>query len=100
MLEPTGWRSQGRGPIGGLTSTSFAPRPLWTGRVGDFADLGRGRAGVCDRVDLRLLWRSASRSTFRMLLVLAHDRRKVLHFNATEHPTATWTGQQIAEALP
>ena len=35
-----------------------------------------------------------------VLVVLAHSRRKVLHFNVTENPTAQWTGQQIVEALP
>jgi transposase InsO family protein len=34
------------------------------------------------------------------LVVLAHHRRRVLHFNVTEHPTALWTGQQIIEAFP
>jgi putative transposase len=35
-----------------------------------------------------------------VLVVLAHHRRRVLHFNVTEHPTATWTAQQIVEAFP
>jgi putative transposase len=35
-----------------------------------------------------------------VLIVLAHPRRKVLHFNVTENPTAQWTGQQIVEAFP
>jgi transposase InsO family protein len=35
-----------------------------------------------------------------VLIVLAHDRRKVLHFNVTEHPTAQWTAQQLVEAFP
>jgi transposase InsO family protein len=35
-----------------------------------------------------------------VLVVLAHHRRKVVHFNVTEHPTAQWTGQQIIEAFP
>ena len=35
-----------------------------------------------------------------VLIVLAHDRRKVLHFNVTEHPTAHWTAQQLVEAFP
>ena len=30
-----------------------------------------------------------------VLMVLEHDRRKVLHFNVTEHPTGAWTTQQI-----
>src|ERR1017187_1443922 len=30
-----------------------------------------------------------------VFLVLAHDRRRILHFNVTAHPTAEWTGQQM-----
>ena len=35
-----------------------------------------------------------------VFVVLAHERRRVLHFNVTEHPTAEWTAQQIIEAFP
>ena len=35
-----------------------------------------------------------------VFLVLAHDRRRILHFNVTTHPTAEWTGQQLREAFP
>ena len=35
-----------------------------------------------------------------VFLVLAHDRRRVLHFNVTAHPTAEWTAQQLREAFP
>jgi hypothetical protein len=28
-----------------------------------------------------------------VLVVLAHDRRRVVHFNVTEHPRAQWTAQ-------
>ena len=35
-----------------------------------------------------------------VFVVLAHHRRRVVHFNVTEHPTAGWTAQQILEALP
>ena len=41
--------------------------------------------------------------SFRVLfvfVVLAHHRRRVVHFNVTEHPTAGWTGQQMIEAFP
>src|SRR5947209_19811535 len=34
-----------------------------------------------------------------VFIVLEHDRRKVLHFNVTEHPTAPWIAQQIVEAF-
>jgi transposase InsO family protein len=35
-----------------------------------------------------------------VLVVLAHHRRKVVHFNVTENPTAQWAAQQIVEAFP
>jgi putative transposase len=35
-----------------------------------------------------------------VFLVLAHNRRRILHFNVTAHPTAEWTGQQLREAFP
>ena len=34
------------------------------------------------------------------LLVLSHNRRRVLHFNVTDHPTAEWTARQIVQAFP
>lgn len=42
-------------------------------------------------------------ATFRVLFVfimLAHERRRIVHVNITEHPTAQWTAQQIVEAFP
>jgi putative transposase len=41
--------------------------------------------------------------TFKVLfvfVVLAHDRRRVVHFNVSASPTAYWTGQQLVEAFP
>ena len=35
-----------------------------------------------------------------VLVVLVHHRRRVVHFNVTEHPTAHWTAQQIVDAFP
>jgi putative transposase len=32
--------------------------------------------------------------------VLDHGRRRVLHFNVTEHPTACWVTQQLRDAFP
>ena len=32
--------------------------------------------------------------------VIAHDRRRIVHFNVTQHPTSTWISQQIREAFP
>ena len=33
-----------------------------------------------------------------VLIILSHDRRRILHFNVTEHPTAAWTARQLLEA--
>src|SRR5262249_9364411 len=42
-------------------------------------------------------------SGFEVLFVfvlLAHHRRRVVHFNVTAHPSAEWTARQIVEAFP
>src|ERR1700683_5822069 len=42
-------------------------------------------------------------ATFRLLfvfVVLSHARRRVLHFQVTEHPGQEWTMQQMREAFP
>jgi putative transposase len=41
--------------------------------------------------------------TFSLLycfFIIGHDRRRILHFNVTRHPTSTWIGQQLREAFP
>ena len=35
-----------------------------------------------------------------VLVVLNHERRKIVHFNNTDSPTAAWTAQQIVNAFP
>src|SRR5690242_13341368 len=40
-------------------------------------------------------------ATFRVLfvlVVLSHTRRRLVHFNVTEHPTAEWAARQLLEA--
>ena len=42
-------------------------------------------------------------ATFRILyvfLVLEQERRRIVHFNVTEGPSARWTGQQLVNAFP
>jgi putative transposase len=35
-----------------------------------------------------------------VFIVLSHDRRKIIHFNATANPTAQWTAHQVRQAFP
>src|SRR5712692_5033529 len=35
-----------------------------------------------------------------VLVLLSHQRRRIMHVNITEHPTAGWTAQQMIEAFP
>ncbi len=42
-------------------------------------------------------------ATFRVLfgfVMLAHDRRRIVHFNVTANPSAAWTAQQMTNAFP
>jgi transposase InsO family protein len=42
-------------------------------------------------------------ATFRLLyvfVVMEHPTRRILHTNVTAHPTASWTLQQLREAIP
>ena len=35
-----------------------------------------------------------------VLILMRHERRKVMHFNITETPTAEWSAQQVINAFP
>jgi putative transposase len=35
-----------------------------------------------------------------VLVLLSHERRRIIHVSITEHPTAMWTAQQMIEAFP
>src|ERR1700687_5520753 len=68
------------------------PSPTWTTVLKDHSNnLVSVAFSTVPTIRFKLLF---------VLVVLAHSRRKVLHFNVTENPTAHWTGQQIVEAFP
>ena len=39
-------------------------------------------------------------SSLYCFFVISHDRRRILHFNVTKHPTSSWIVQQLREAFP
>jgi len=43
---------------------------------------------------------SASFRLFYVMIILAHDRRKIMRTADTEHPTAAWLSRQVTEAFP
>src|SRR5262249_38161128 len=41
--------------------------------------------------------------TFQLLycfFIIRHDRRQIVHFNVTRHPTSSWLLQELIEAFP
>jgi putative transposase len=43
---------------------------------------------------------SASFRLLYVMIILAHDRRKIMRAAVTEHPTAAWLSHQVTEAFP
>jgi putative transposase len=111
-----------------LVSRMAAANPLW-GAPRIHGELGKVGVEVSERTVSRLLrrprrppsqtWRTfltnhvatlASIDFFTVptfsgrvlfvLVVLMHHRRRIVHINVTEHPTAAWTAQQMIEAFP
>jgi putative transposase len=68
-----------------------------------FADLESVPEEPCSGPGGMRLFFTVPTVTCRVLFVfviLAHERRRIVHVNVTEHPTAQWTAQQIVEAFP
>src|ERR1700731_3525319 len=43
---------------------------------------------------------SASFRLLYVMIILTHDRRKIVRFDVTRHPTAGWLSRQVTEAFP
>jgi hypothetical protein len=111
-----------------LVSHMAAANPLW-GASRIHGELGKVGLDVSERTVSRLLrrprrppsqtWRTFLANhvptlvsidffavptiTGRLLfvfVVLLHHRRRIVHVNVTDHPTAAWTAQQMIEAFP
>jgi putative transposase len=51
----------------------------------------------------RWIFSTVIKANFRILyylFLIHHNRREVIHFNVTEHPTGEWVVQQLREAFP
>jgi putative transposase len=125
---PTGGRPPVHADIKALVIRMTAANPLW-GAPRIHEELLKLGFGVAERTVSRLMpkrrplpsqtWRTFLANHVRdlvsldfftvptarlcvlcVLVVLAHHRRRVVHFNVTEHPTAQWTAQQIVNAFP
>ncbi len=59
----------------------------------------RNHAGAIAALDFFVVPTVTCRLLY-VLIVLRHERRKVVHFNITEAPTAEWTAQQVINAFP
>src|SRR2546422_7756969 len=126
--RPTGGRPPVSAEIKALVSRMVAANPLW-GAPRIHAELIKLGIDLAERTVSRLMpkhrprpsqtWRTflanhvrdlASLDFFTVptaglrvlfvVVVLAHHRRRVVHFNVTEHPTAHWAAHQIVDAFP
>jgi len=68
------------------------PSPTWRSFL-------RNQAAGIAAIDM-LVVVSASFQLLYVMIILAHDRRRIVRFDVTEHPTAIWLSQQVTEAFP
>jgi hypothetical protein len=68
------------------------PSPTWRSFL-------RSQAAGIAAIDMFVV-ASASFRLFYVMIILAHDRRRIIHTAVTEHPTAPWLSRQVTEAFP
>ena len=59
----------------------------------------RNHAGAISAMDFFVVPTVTCRLLY-VLVVITHERRKIIHFNITGAPTAEWTAQQVVNAFP
>jgi transposase InsO family protein len=69
-----------------------APSPTWRSFM-------RNQASGIAAIDMFVV-ASASFRLLYVMIILAHDRRKIMRFDVTPHPTAGWLSRQVTEAFP
>ena len=68
------------------------PSPTWRSFL-------RNQAAGIAAIDMFVVV-SASFRLLYVMIILAHDRRKIVRFDVTEHPSAVWLSRQVTEAFP
>ena len=72
-------------------STFFAPDHAWVRPRRTLIDIAPIDMFVVPTATFRILY---------ALIILGHDRRKVIHFDVTHNPTQVWLSRQMTEAFP
>jgi transposase InsO family protein len=68
------------------------PSPTWRSFLrNQFDGIAAIDMFVAASVSFRLLY---------VMIILAHDRRKIMRFDVTPHPTVVWLSNQVTEAFP
>jgi hypothetical protein len=68
------------------------PSPTWRSFL-------RNQAVGIAAIDMFIV-ASASFQLLYVMIILAHDRRNIVRFDVTRHPTAGWLSRQVTEAFP
>src|SRR6202043_1003022 len=68
------------------------PSPTWRSFL-------RNQATGIAAIDMFVM-ASASFRLLYVMIILAHDRRKIVRFDVTRNPTASWLARQVTEAFP
>jgi len=68
------------------------PSPTWRSFL-------RNQAAGIAAIDMFVV-ASVSFRLLYVMIILAHDRRKIVRFDVTRHPTAGWLSRQVTEAFP
>jgi hypothetical protein len=68
------------------------PSPTWRSFL-------RNQAAGIAAIDMFVVASASFRLLYGMI-ILAHDRRKIVRFDVTPHPTAGWLARQVTEAFP
>src|SRR5882724_2972661 len=68
------------------------PSPTWRSFL-------RNQAAGIAAIDMFVV-ASASFRLLYVMIILAHDRRRIIHTAVAEHPTAAWLSLQVTEAFP